>query len=99
MFSAASLSFSQSVFPVTAENGEAKSRTYHVVHYRIEVSFDESKKMLMGKVTTTLVPFLADFTTLEFDAENMNFTKVTLGKTALAYDSLEKTIRIHLDKS
>ena len=94
-----SYSFSQSVFPVSTENGEAKSRTYHVVHYKIEVSFDELKKMVMGKVTTTIVPFTSDFTTLEFDAENMNFTKVSLGKTVLLFDSLEKTIRIRLNKT
>jgi len=69
-----------------------------VLHYKIEVSFDESKKMLMGKVTTTVVPFTAEFTSLEFDAENMNFKNVSLGKTTLPFDSLAKTIRIHLDK-
>ena len=57
-FCAASLSFSQSVFPLNNDNGEARDRTYHVLHYKIEVAFDESKKMLIGKVTTTLVPFL-----------------------------------------
>ena len=99
LFSAVSFSFSQSVFPLNSENGEARDRTYHVIHYKIEVSFDELKKMLMGKVTTTLVPFTSDFTTLEFDAENMDFKKVSLGKTVLPFDSLAKTIRIHLDKA
>ena len=98
-FAAGSISFSQSVFPLNNENGEARDRTYHVLHYKIEVAFDESKKMLMGKVTTTLVPFLSEFTTLEFDAENMNFKRVSLGKTPLPFDSLAKTIRIHLDKA
>ena len=37
------LSRAQSVFPVRDE-GEARNRTYHVVHYKIEVSFDEKKK-------------------------------------------------------
>jgi hypothetical protein len=87
-FSAVSFSFSQSVFPLNNENGEARDRTYHVIHYKIEVSFDELKKMLMGKVTTTLVPFISEFTTLEFDAENMVFKKVSLGKTVLPVDSL-----------
>jgi len=98
-FSALSISFSQSVFPLNNGNGEARDRTYHVLHYKIEVSFDESKKMLMGKATTTLVPFLSNFTILEFDAENMKFKNVSLGKTALPFDSLAKTIRIHLDKA
>ena len=98
-FSAVSISFSQSVFPLNNGNGEARDRTYHVLHYKIEVSFDESKKMLMGRATTTLVPFTAEFTSLEFDAENMNFKSVSLAKTSLPFDSLAKTIRIHLDKA
>jgi len=98
-FSFASFSYSQSVFPVKDDNGEARSRTYHVIHYRIEASFDEPKKMVIGKVMTTLVPFTSEFTTLEFDAENMNFTKVSLGGSPLLFDSLAKTVRIHLNKT
>ncbi|MGA7161852.1 MAG: M1 family aminopeptidase [Bacteroidota bacterium] len=98
-FSIVSVSFSQSLFPVSDDNGEARNRAYHVLHYKIEVSFDESKKMVFGKVTTTLVPFTAEFTSLDFDAENMNFKNVSLGQTALPFDSLAKTIRIHLDKT
>ncbi len=98
LFCAARLSISQSVFPLNHDNGQARDQTYHVLHYKIEVAFDESKKMLFGKVTTTLVPFAAEFTSIEFDAENMNFKNVSLGKKALAFDSLAKTILIHLDK-
>ena len=99
ILASASWSFSQSVFPVSDANGEARSRTYHVVHYRIEVSFDESAKKVFGKTTTTLVPFTTDFSSFDFDAENMSFKSVSLGNKALAFDSLEKTIRIHLDKA
>ncbi len=99
IFTIASLCFSQSVFPVNSENGEARDRTYHVVHYKIEISFDEAKKMVMGKVTTTVVPLLPEFNTLEFDAEGMSFKGVWLGNKILAFDSLAKTIRIHLDKT
>ena len=87
----------QSVFPVR-DQGEAPNRTYDVLHYKIEVSFDEQKKMVMGKVTTTLVPFLPDFTTIEFDAEAMDIQHVWLGKKDLRFDVQPKTLAIHLDK-
>src|SRR5260221_688428 len=66
---------SQPVFPVRGE-GEAPDRAYHVVHYKIEVSFDESKKSVKGKVTTTLVPFLPEFKVIEFDALNLHLLRV-----------------------
>ena len=47
-------------------------RLYDVLHYRIEVSFDEPKKMVMGNVTTTLVPFPAFLNSIQFDAEEMH---------------------------
>ncbi|MBS4028917.1 MAG: HEAT repeat domain-containing protein [Ignavibacteriales bacterium] len=90
--------FSQSLFPVR-DKGETRDRTYDVLHYKIEVSFDEPQKKVIGKVTTTLVPFLDNFTTIEFDAERLHIRKVTMGMKSLLFDSLTKTIRIHLDKS
>ncbi len=79
-------------------NGEARDKSYDVLHYKIELSFDESKKMVIGKTTTTFVPYLTNFRSVEFDAGNMNFTSVSMGKKLLAFDSLATSIRITLDK-
>ncbi len=96
-FLVSTLSLAQSVFSVRGE-GEARNRSYHVVHYRLEVSFDESKRMVIGKVTTTLVPFLPDLETVEFDAEEMQVKRVTMGKRDLKFDVQPKMLAIHLDR-
>ncbi len=91
--------FSQEVFPVR-EEGEARDRSFDVLHYRIEVSFDEPKRMVLGKVTTTLVPFPAALNSVEFDAEEMSISRVSYaGGRPLAYEVKPKTVVIHLDRS
>jgi aminopeptidase N len=67
----------QSVFPVR-DSGEARDRTYDVLHYRIEVSFDESQQKVMGKTTVTLVPLPDALDTVELDAEQMTIRKVSM---------------------
>jgi len=94
---AVSLSWAQSVFSVRDE-GEGRNRTYDVVHYRIEVSFDESKKMVFGTTTTTLVPFLPGLATVDFDAEKMTVQSVTMKNLPLKFDVRPKTLAVHLDK-
>ena len=89
--------FSQSVFPVRNE-GEEPSRDYHVIHYRIEVSFDEAAKSVSGTTTTTLTPFLPGLTTIELDAEKLIVLSVTLGKTPLRFTVLPKKLAITLDR-
>jgi aminopeptidase N len=54
--------------------------------------------MVRGKVTTTLVPFLADLETVEFDAEEMQIKRVTMGRRELNFEVLPKTLAIHLDR-
>ncbi len=88
----------QSVFPVRDE-GETRSRSYHVLHYKIEVSFDEANKKVFGKVTTTLVPFLPEMSTVEFDAESLRISRVTMNGKALTFDVEPKVLAIRLDRS
>ena len=89
----------QEVFPVR-DGGEARDRSFDVLHYRIEVSFDEPKRMVLGKVTTTLVPFPAALNSVEFDAEEMSISRVSYaGGRPLAYEVKPKTVLIHLDRS
>ena len=84
-------SLSAQVFNTLSQiNGEARDKSYDVLNYKIEISFDESKKMVIGKTTTTLIPFRSNFTSVEFDAEDMTFKSVTMGKKSLKYDSLAK---------
>jgi aminopeptidase N len=92
------LSRAQSVFPVRDE-GEARNRTFHVVHYKIEVSFDEQKKMVNGKAAITLVPFLSEFKNVELDAEQLDIHSVTVGADKpVRYEVEPKMLVVHLDK-
>jgi aminopeptidase N len=93
-----SLFHAQALFPVRDE-GETRSRSYHVVHYRIEVAFDEAARKVIGKVTTTLVPFLPGLQHVVFDAEEMEFKRVSLRNGhALSYTVQPATIDILLDR-
>jgi aminopeptidase N len=93
-----SCSRGQALFP-NGWQGEARNKTYHVLHYNIEVSFDEPKKTVFGKVTTTLVPLLPEIRSIAFDAEEMTFKKVMLGKKEEPFDVEPKSIVINLDKA
>jgi aminopeptidase N len=93
----ATTAVAQPVFTVRDE-GEARSRTYDVLHYTIKLSFDEPNRKVIGRVTTSLVPFLEEFTTIVFDAEQMQIQRVTMGKKELRFELEPKKLVIHLDR-
>ena len=78
-------------------DGEAPDRTYDVQHYRIELSFDESKRTLFGKTTITFVPFSYGLTTAEFDAENLAITEASQGMKPLPFALGPKSVTVTLD--
>ena len=92
----AQLSIAQA-FHYSDPTGEPPDLTCHVVHYRIEVSLDDSQKSVTGIVTITLVPFSDRLDRIEFDAEQMKISAVTLQGHSLAYSVSEKTLSISLD--
>jgi aminopeptidase N len=83
----------QSPFPNRGD-GEAPDRTYDVLHYRIELSFDESKRMVIGKTTVTLVPFSYGFASAEFDAEKLSISKVSMGSRDLPFRVGPKSVTV-----
>ncbi len=80
------------------ENGEAPSRPFHVVHYKIEVAIDEMNKSVRGTVTIALTPFVRDFETAVFDAEAMTIERCYTGRKEYKFDTDTSTVSIHLDK-
>ena len=89
----------QSVFPVR-DYGEGPDRSYRVLHYRIELSVEEARKAVSGNVTSTVLPFLPGLTSLEFDAEELSITRVTLGGTRdLNFEIRPKKLVITLDRA
>ncbi len=89
--------FCQSVFQVR-DDGEGPSRDYHVIHYRIEVSFDEAARSVSGRTTTTLVPLLPDLSGLTFDAEKLNVRSVSIGTKPLGFEVRPKKLAVTLDR-
>jgi aminopeptidase N len=88
----------QELFTVRDE-GETRNRAYDVLHYKIEVSFDEPQRKVIGRVSTTLVPFPSDLRKVVFDAEEMDIQRVSLSNgTPLAFSVGPKTITIFLDR-
>ena len=81
------------------ENGEAPSRTYDVLHYKIDVTLDEVQKSVAGNVTVTLVPLLNSINTVELHAAKMHIGKVALGKKALQFDTTAHRLVVHLDRA
>ena len=97
---AVALARAQSLFPVRDSSyGEARNRTYHVVHYKIDVSFDEQKKSVKGRTSITLVPFLPALQNVDLDAEQLNIEHVTLWGKPLQFSVLPRNLNISLDTS
>lgn len=75
------LSLSQSLFTQVLFPGNAlerRSRTYHVVHYKLVVSFDEREKKVEGTTSITFTPLTERLDSLLLDAEQMEITSVSL---------------------
>ncbi len=88
----------QELFP-ERDSGETRSRAYHVLHYNIAVTLDDSSGEVRGNVTTTLVPFLPRLDSIVFDAEEMRVHGVTsAGGKELPFDVGPKTLAIHLPR-
>ncbi len=96
LLAATAAGFAQSVFPVR-DAGEERDKTYHVVHYAIEISINDREKEVAGRVTTTLVPYQPALSTVEFDAEQMAIHRVTMNGRDLRYEVRPKTLSITLD--
>ncbi len=54
-----------------------RSRTFDVLHYRIELHLDEDARAFRGRTTVTLTPLREVLTTVDLDAETFTVTAVT----------------------
>jgi aminopeptidase N len=94
----ASVGFAQEIFSANAP-GETRNRSYHVIHYKIEVTLHGATKSLDGTVTTTLVPLLSELRTVVFDAGAMKIKRVTDAKgKELQYVSTPESLSIDLGR-
>lgn len=86
----------QSVFG-DADRGRP-DRSYDVLNYRINISFDEEQKKVFGTTAIRLRPFLQNIDSVQLDAADMAIQSVTMadGKI-LRYDNRSPHLAIHLD--
>lgn len=90
--------FAQQPLFAVRDGGEGLSRAYDVLHYRIEVSFDEPRKKVFGTTAITFVPFPDQVQEVAFDAEHLDVTSVMLGTTKLSFAVRPNTLAITLDR-
>ena len=78
------------------------TKTFDLVHTKLDVSFDWGKHYLFGEATITLKPHFYPSSTIYLDARGMEIKKVgTINKNdtiALNYSYANDTISIQLDK-
>ena len=66
----------QSVF--SSHEGERRSRTFHVVHYRLELGFDMAAGEVYGTTGITFTPLSGPLDSVVLDAVDMNIRSVRL---------------------
>jgi aminopeptidase N len=78
-----------------------RAHNYDVQHYRIMLTFDWSKKSVIGETTITFLPFKSDLNEIEIDAGDMTINSVKLAQgrpLKFRYDGNEK-LYITLDRA
>src|SRR5690349_21552165 len=93
------------VFPLLAqepfevrEAGEGPSRSFHVLHYRIDIRLDEHDQSVAGTTTVTVVPYHAGVGSIRLNAAKMAISSVTMGKETFAFMNDSSTVTIDLGR-
>src|SRR5579862_3874861 len=73
-------------------------RTYHVVHYKLNITVDVRGKTCGGTSNITLVPLRPNLDTVRIGAGDMKISGVTMGKSALQYRTQDETLLVALAK-
>ncbi len=97
MLSYACSAFGQEPLAVTSLT---RDRTFDVQHVKLNVRFDEQRKMVYGEVTTKIVPLSSHFASFDLDASDMTISKVTLANgKELSFAMSPGKLKITLDKA
>ncbi len=76
----------------------ARTRFFHVEHYKLELSFDRGKHEIRGTDTLIFIPFRDAFRTLELDSTDLTIDRVTdAGGTSLRFRVEPDKLFIDLD--
>jgi len=75
-----------------------RERTYHVVHYRLNLELDELAKTCIGDVSIKLVPLRTKLDTVRIDAGEMNIDRVTMNGRPLDFHQTGETLFVAMQK-
>jgi len=89
---------SQSLFG--PDSSARRSRQFHALHYRLDVSFDHRAKNVSGSVSIRLTPLAAAIDSLLLDAADMEIRGVRLaGGRPLGFQERSPWLSIRLDRT
>lgn len=98
VFVCARIGIAQEIFSAN-ESGETRNRSYHVLHYDINVTLYDMTKSLDGTVATTFVPLVPGLQNVVFDAGDMKIARVTDKKgRELKFVSTPESLSIDLGR-
>lgn len=73
-------------------------RTYHVLHYKLNIAVDEKQKTCAGDVSIRLVPLRPQLDEIRLDAAEMKIAAVRLGRESLEFHPDGESLNIELKK-
>lgn len=90
------LSFGQSEEKIHTEYRGEREKINDLVHTKLKVAFDYSKRQLIGEAWITLEPHFYNVSTVELDAKSMLIHKISAGNKELKYEYDGKKLLIKL---
>jgi len=76
----------------------SRERTYHVIHYKLNLDLDEKTKSCIGEVDIKLVPLRPRLDTVRLDAGEMTIHKTLLNNRPMNFHLTGETLFVALDK-
>ena len=92
---AAPLAAAQVLFP--GNSLERPSRSFHVIHYKLDVGFDEARKQVSGTASISLSPLALPLDSLTLDAADMDVRSVTVPSGPLRFANRSPHLVVFFD--
>lgn len=76
-----------------------RERTYHVLHYKLDIGVDLHAKTCKGTATVALMPLRNDFSEVRLDAAEMKIASVQMSRRDLSFRQTGETLHVALDRT
>ena len=93
---AAPMAAAQVLFP--GNSLERPSRSFHVIHYKLVIGFDEAQKQVSGTASISLSPLSLPLDSLTLDAADMDVRSVTVPSGPLRFANRSPHLVVFFDK-